>query len=144
VHPYFLTSWTNRTNYTIDQIVDQNKDGTPCLTGRCPGACSWMPTLGINASHPGAQPFYDSLYELFITEWMVEFVKADCEDSTRLGETLVSIPICTPTLTLKHPGQNPFGPHPSCTSRLSNPPSSTTLTLLHNPDSKLKVPSPDP
>ena len=46
------------------------------------------PWLGVNASHPGAQPFYDSLYELFITEWLVEFVKADCEDSTRLGETL--------------------------------------------------------
>jgi hypothetical protein len=76
------------TNYTIDQIVDQNKDGTPCLTGRCSGQCPWGPWLGVNASHPGAQPFYDSLYELFIAEWKVEFVKADCEDSTRLGETL--------------------------------------------------------
>eukprot|EP01052_Picozoa_sp_SAG31_P038076 SAG31_NODE_5019_length_2799_cov_2.490000_1_plen_473_part_10 len=76
------------TDYTIDQIVDQNRDGTPCLTGRCSGRCPWGPWLGVNASHPGAQAFYDSLYELFITEWKVEFVKADCEDSTRLGETL--------------------------------------------------------
>ena len=62
------------TSYTIDQIVDQNKDGTPCLEGRCSGQCPWGPWLGVNASHPGAQPFYDSLYELFITEWKVEFV----------------------------------------------------------------------
>ena len=27
-------------------------------------------------------------YDLFINEWKVEFVKADCEDSNRLGETL--------------------------------------------------------
>eukprot|EP00040_Diaphanoeca_grandis_P034016 m.209383 g.209383 ORF g.209383 m.209383 type:complete len:283 (-) comp33036_c0_seq13:1101-1949(-) len=72
------------TNYTIDEIVDRNTDGTPCIdrnttTHRgCSGACDWLPTLGINTSHPGAQPFYDSLYEQF-AEWMVEFIKADCE-----------------------------------------------------------------
>ena len=76
------------TQFTIDEIVDKSHDGTPCIEGRCSGQCPWGPWLGVNASHPGAQPFYDSLYELFITEWMVEFVKADCEDSGRLGETL--------------------------------------------------------
>lgn len=75
------------TQYTIDQIVDRNKDGTPCTEGRCSGTCPWFPSLGVNASHPGAQPYYDSLYELFAS-WKVEYVKADCEDGRRLGETL--------------------------------------------------------
>ena len=59
-----------------------------CLTAPCQ-ACPWLPTLGINASHPGAQAYYDSLYDLFINEWNVEFVKADCEDSGRPAETLL-------------------------------------------------------
>jgi alpha-galactosidase len=89
------------TQYTIDEIVDRNPDGSACTdfvkpmpdghwqpTHVCPGACTWGPWLGVNASHPGAQAYYDSLYELFISEWMVEFVKADCEDAERRGELL--------------------------------------------------------
>ena len=89
------------TQYTIDEIVDRNSDGTPCTdfvkpvpnghwqpTHVCPGACDWGPWLGLNATHPGTQAYYDSLYELFISEWMVEFVKADCEDAERRGELL--------------------------------------------------------
>ena len=34
---------------------------------------------------------YCRSYELFINEWKVEFVKADCEDSGRLGETLAQV-----------------------------------------------------
>ena len=37
-----------------------------------------MATLGLNVSHPGSQAYYDSLFELF-SDWMVEFVKVDCE-----------------------------------------------------------------
>eukprot|EP00038_Savillea_parva_P009802 m.185937 g.185937 ORF g.185937 m.185937 type:complete len:634 (-) comp16606_c0_seq1:93-1994(-) len=75
------------TPYTMDQIVNQNPDGTPCTQGRCAGACDWLPTLGINGSHPGAQPFYDALYGQF-ADWMVEFVKADCMDHTEPAETM--------------------------------------------------------
>lgn len=70
------------TSFTVDEIVDKGRDGKPCLgyplSGRCPGECPWGIFLGINASHPGAQAYYDSLYELFTQDWKVEFVKTDC------------------------------------------------------------------
>eukprot|EP01065_Artemidia_motanka_P030844 TRINITY_DN36990_c0_g1_i1.p1 TRINITY_DN36990_c0_g1~~TRINITY_DN36990_c0_g1_i1.p1 ORF type:complete len:523 (+),score=124.80 TRINITY_DN36990_c0_g1_i1:60-1628(+) len=67
------------TNYTIDEIVDRT-NGEPCFHGYCAGSCPWGPWLGVNASHPGAKPFYDSLYELMVDEWGVQFVKTDCQD----------------------------------------------------------------
>jgi hypothetical protein len=57
------------TQYTLDQIIDQKKGN-----GSCVWAGDW---LGINASHPGAQPFYDSLIET-LASWEVDFVKVDC------------------------------------------------------------------
>ena len=57
------------TSYTIDEIVDQSK-----RNGSCVWAGKW---LGINASHPGAQPFYDSLVQE-LASWAVDFIKIDC------------------------------------------------------------------
>ena len=80
------------TSFTVDEIVDK-VDGKPCLgypiSGRCPGECPWGIFLGINASHPGAQAYYDSLHELFSQDWKVEFVKTDCWDSARKAELTV-------------------------------------------------------
>lgn len=65
------------TQYTLDQIIDQKKGN-----GSCVWAGDW---LGINASHPGVQPFYDSLIET-LASWAIDFVKVDCifgHDSAR-------------------------------------------------------------
>ena len=42
------------------------------------GSCLWASEwLGVNKSHPAAQPYYDSRIEL-LAEWGVDFLKADC------------------------------------------------------------------
>jgi len=66
------------TNYTIDEIVDQK-----------PRNCGFGPWYPVNASHPGAKYYYDSLYDLFVDQWGIGFVKADCEDTRRLDEILL-------------------------------------------------------
>ena len=44
------------TPYTVDELVDIEPVG-----GGPNGSCLWeAATLGINASHPGAQPYYNS------------------------------------------------------------------------------------
>jgi len=63
----------NDSGYTADQIVMQ----LPCPVG-CQ-ACNWNPYwIGVNASHPGAKIWYESLASLFIDEWGLDFVKFDC------------------------------------------------------------------
>ena len=39
---------------------------------------------GVNTSHPAAQPFYDSLAELW-TEWGTDSVKVDCNRLNWMG-----------------------------------------------------------
>ena len=59
------------TPYTLDEIVNQDPENL--------GECLWDPVqVAVNASHPGAQPYYDSLAQLFVEEWGVSFVKFDC------------------------------------------------------------------
>lgn len=70
------------TNYTIDQIIDQHtypdgSAGDGITSGRnlsCLWAKEW---LGINASHPAAQAYYNSRVEL-LASYGVDFIKADC------------------------------------------------------------------
>ena len=43
------------------------------------GSCGWKPdSLGVDMSKPGAQAFYDSLYEQYAVDWQVDFIKNDC------------------------------------------------------------------
>lgn len=59
------------TPYTLDEIVNQDSEDL--------GECLWDTVqIAVNASHPGAQPYYDSLAQLFVEEWGVSFVKFDC------------------------------------------------------------------
>lgn len=59
------------TDYRVGDIVDKHG-------AHCPWASDW---LAVNASHPAAQAYYDSIVELF-AEWNLDFVKWDCMDST--------------------------------------------------------------
>eukprot|EP01062_Namystynia_karyoxenos_P031190 TRINITY_DN23159_c0_g1_i1.p1 TRINITY_DN23159_c0_g1~~TRINITY_DN23159_c0_g1_i1.p1 ORF type:complete len:552 (+),score=169.65 TRINITY_DN23159_c0_g1_i1:230-1657(+) len=76
------------TNYTADEITDRDRNGNPCWHGNCDGQCPWGPWLGVNASHPGARAYYESLYGQFVDDWGAQFIKADCQDwpSERWGE----------------------------------------------------------
>jgi hypothetical protein len=61
------------TQYTIDQLVDVESPG-----GGKNGSCLWdSDWLGVNASHPAAQAYYDSRVELLV-EQGTDFIKADC------------------------------------------------------------------
>ena len=61
------------TNYTMDQLVDQNPTG-----GKINGTCLWSDNwLGVNTSHPAAKAYYKSRVEIF-TDYGMEFIKADC------------------------------------------------------------------
>ena len=43
------------------------------------GSCGWKPdSLGVDMGKPGAQAFYDSLYEQYAVDWQVDFIKNDC------------------------------------------------------------------
>jgi hypothetical protein len=59
------------TDYAVGDIVDQNG-------AHCPWNSHW---LAVNASHPAAQAYYDSIVELF-ADWDLDFIKWDCMDST--------------------------------------------------------------
>jgi hypothetical protein len=59
--------------YTIDMIVDQANTG-----GGANGSCLWdSEWLGVNASHPAAQAWYNSQVENLV-DLGVEVVEADC------------------------------------------------------------------
>ena len=59
--------------YTCDMIVDQASTG-----GGKNGSCLWdADALGVNASHPAAQAWYDSQVENLV-ELGVEVIEADC------------------------------------------------------------------
>lgn len=61
---------------TVDQIV---WDPARCPTDQekwC--RCTWCKQyVGINSAHPAAQPYYDSLVELY-AEWKIDLLKWDC------------------------------------------------------------------
>ncbi len=53
------------TSYTARDIVDKRS------------ICAWNTDMyGLNTSHPGAQAYYDSVFDLFAT-WGVDYVKVD-------------------------------------------------------------------
>ncbi len=53
------------TNYTADQIANTNS------------TCGWLNLMyGLDMSKPGAQEYYNSLYDLY-AEWGVDYVKVD-------------------------------------------------------------------
>jgi alpha-galactosidase len=59
--------------YTLDQLVDVESVG-----GGKNGSCLWAPEwLGVNASHPAAQSYYDAVVDKLI-ELGADFIKADC------------------------------------------------------------------
>jgi alpha-galactosidase len=59
--------------YTLDQLVDVEPVG-----GGANGSCLWnSPWLGVNASHPAAQAYYDSVVEGLV-ELGVSVIEADC------------------------------------------------------------------
>jgi hypothetical protein len=59
--------------YTLDMLVDTEPVG-----GGKNGSCLWnSPWLGVNASHPAAQAYYDSVVEGLV-ELGVGFIEADC------------------------------------------------------------------
>jgi hypothetical protein len=59
------------TQFAVGDIVDRNG-------AHCPWNSHW---LAVNASHPAAQAYYDSIVELF-ADWNLDFIKWDCMDST--------------------------------------------------------------
>lgn len=59
--------------YTLDQLVDAGS-----ISGGNNGSCLWAPEwLGVNASHPAAQAYYDSVVDKLVTLG-ADFIKADC------------------------------------------------------------------
>lgn len=66
------------TDYAVGDIVDQNG-------AHCPWNSHW---LAVNASHPAAQAYYDSIVELF-ADWDLDFIKWDCMDSTESQPEMV-------------------------------------------------------
>lgn len=61
------------TDFTVDQFVDTEPVG-----GGPNGSCLWAKNcLGINMSHPAAQPFYDSHVQV-LADYGIDFIKADC------------------------------------------------------------------
>jgi alpha-galactosidase len=67
------------TGYTIDQIVWQNTSAERAEGKYWQQQCNWdTPWVGVNHSHPAAQAYYDSLAELFVKDWGLDFVKFDC------------------------------------------------------------------
>ena len=59
--------------YTLDELVDAEPVG-----GGKNGSCLWnSPWLGVNASHPAAQAYYDSIVEALV-ELGAEVIEADC------------------------------------------------------------------
>jgi len=61
------------TAYTIDEIVYQGE-----IAGGKNGSCLWdSEWLAVNASHPGAQAYYDSVVEALV-ELGASTIKADC------------------------------------------------------------------
>ena len=67
------------TSYTVDQIVWQNTSAERAEGKYWPQQCNWATSwVGVNHSHPAAQAYYNSLAELFIKDWDLDFVKFDC------------------------------------------------------------------
>lgn len=64
------------TNYTARDIASTNS------------ICNWNTDMyGVNASKPGAQEYYDSLFQLYAS-WGVDFVKVDDIARSFIGDTL--------------------------------------------------------
>ena len=64
------------TPYTLDEVALDPDTCPESLARWC--KCTWDSIgIGLNVTHPGAQPFYDSILELY-AEWGVDFVKWDC------------------------------------------------------------------
>jgi hypothetical protein len=60
--------------YTLDELVDSQKTG-----GGNNGSCLWAPEwLGVNASHPAAQAYYDSIVEQLVENLGADIIKGDC------------------------------------------------------------------
>lgn len=67
------------TPFTLDEIVNQNGNL---------GECLWDTVqIAVNASHPGAAAYYDSLAQLFVEDWGVSFVKFDCAYLPHVAES---------------------------------------------------------
>ena len=67
------------TNYTLDQIVHAKPANWPSNKTDWNEACNWAQDwLGVDAAHPGAAAYYDSLAELFVGDFGLDFVKFDC------------------------------------------------------------------
>ena len=61
------------TDVPLDEIIDQSPTG-----GQPNGTCSWdADLLGVNASHPAAPRYYDSVVDL-LASWGIDFIKLDC------------------------------------------------------------------
>ena len=60
--------------YTLDMLVDAGSPG-----GGLNGSCLWAPEwLGVNASHPAAQAYYDSIVEQLVENLGADIIKGDC------------------------------------------------------------------
>ena len=60
--------------YTLDMLVDAQP-----ISGGANGSCLWAPEwLGVNASHPAAQAYYDSIVEQLVENLGADIVKGDC------------------------------------------------------------------
>ena len=60
--------------YTLDMLVDAGNPG-----GGPNGSCLWAPEwLGVNASHPAAQAYYDSIVEQLVENLGADVIKGDC------------------------------------------------------------------
>ena len=70
------------TSYSISDIMGSDQCPNSGPTKPYPSAscgCNWNAhSKDVNASHPGAQPYYASLYDLFVNDWQVDFIKNDC------------------------------------------------------------------
>ena len=61
------------TEYTIDELVDEDNEG-----GGKNGSCLWASEwLGVNASHPAAQAYYDSVVSLWAS-WGIGLLATAC------------------------------------------------------------------
>jgi hypothetical protein len=76
---FALDKTVKGTSYNVSEVIGNDDCPWPSHGHQSRCTCNWQAkSLDINVSHPGGRAFYDSLYEQYITEWKVDFVKNDC------------------------------------------------------------------
>ena len=74
-----LNKTVKGTSFRVSEVTGNDDCPWPSHGHNKKCTCNWQAkSLDINVSHPGGRAFYDSLYEQYLTDWKVDFIKNDC------------------------------------------------------------------